>query len=430
MTYRKFKADKIFDGYNLLNDHVLITTDEGIIESVLPAHDSGDDVEVLQGILTPGFINCHCHLELSHMKGLIPEQTGLVDFVFKVVTERHFSESEILSAIESAEEEMIQNGIVAVGDICNNTLTIPQKQKNRIAYYNFIEASGWLPSGASIRFERTKEIYEQFRHQAVSKKLQENIPQTSICHPEAKLRDQTRNSIVPHAPYSVSQHLWQLIQPYFENKVVSIHNQETIYEDEFFLHGTGDFQRMYQLMKIDNTHHEPTKRSSLQSYYDKLEKASNKILVHNTFIREEDIEYVKKNATSLKLQAASKESKNNGGQPQTPNPKLQTFFCLCPNANQYIENVLPPVDLLRKNNCTIVLGTDSLASNKCLDILDEINTIRKKFTTIPIEECLHWATINGAMALEMDDVLGSFEKGKKPGVNLIDQDLNSVKIIF
>ena len=131
MAFRKFRADKIFDGYKLLEDHVLITNEEGTIESIVSVNEAGDDIEILNGILTPGFINCHCHLELSHMKGLIPEQTGLVDFVFKVVTERHFSESEILKAIEDAEEEMIQNGIVAVGDICNNTLSISQKQKKQ-----------------------------------------------------------------------------------------------------------------------------------------------------------------------------------------------------------------------------------------------------------------------------------------------------------
>ncbi len=63
------------------------------------------------------------------------------------------------------------------------------------------------------------------------------------------------NSIVPHAPYSVSENLWKNIQPYFENKTVSIHNQESPFEDLFFLEGKGDFERMYELMHIDNKHH-------------------------------------------------------------------------------------------------------------------------------------------------------------------------------
>jgi cytosine/adenosine deaminase-related metal-dependent hydrolase len=385
MGYRKIKADTIFDGYRFINDHVLITAKDGVIEDVVAKEKAGDDIEVVKGILSPGFINCHCHLELSHMKGLIPEKTGLVDFVFKIVTERHHSPEEIMLAIETAENEMLKNGIVAVGDICNNALTIPQKKKERLHYYNFIEASGWLPSVSQMRFERAKSLLEEF----------------SILH--------SPSSIVPHAPYSVSENLWKAIQPYFENKTVSIHNQETAFEDEFFLSGTGDFLRMYQLMNIDNSHHQPTKKSSVQSYFNRLTKAKNSILVHNTFTKQEDIDYIKLT---------------------THNSQLTTFFCLCVNANKYIENALPPVELFRKNNCTIVLGTDSLASNWSLTILEEIKTIKENFPAIALEEILQWATINGANALQMNSELGSFEKGKTPGVILVNDNDWSVKRLF
>ena len=376
MTYRKLKADKIFDGYNLTENTVLIVSKDGIIEDLVDAENAGDGTEIFTGILCPGFINCHCHLELSHMKGLIPEKTGLVDFVFKVVTERHHSEEEILQAIEIAENEMLNNGIVAIGDICNNSLTIAQKQKERVLYYNFIEASGWLPSISKIRFERSENLLKEF----------------------SQLR--TPSTIVPHAPYSVSQNLWNEIQPFFENRTVTIHNQETAFEDEFFLNGGGGVTRMYEMMKIDNTHHQPTGKSSLRSYFNKLEKAKNAILVHNTFVKQEDVDYVKL---------------------ETQNSKLKTYFCLCVNANKYIENALPPIEMFRKNKCAIVLGTDSLASNWSLNILDEINTIRKSFPLIPLEETLQWATMNGARALDIDDQFGSFERGKRPGVVLINE---------
>jgi len=384
MTYRKLKTDKIFDGYKLTENTVLIVSEDGRIEDLVDAKNAGDGTENFTGILCPGFINCHCHLELSHTKGLIPEKTGLVDFVFKVVTERHHSEEEILQAIGNAESEMLNNGIVAIGDICNNSLTIPQKQKERVLYYNFIEASGWLPSISKMRFERSKHLLKEF----------------SQLH--------TPSTIVPHAPYSVSQNLWNEIQPYFENSTVTVHNQETAFEDEFFLKGEGNLTRMYEMMKIDNTHHQPTGKSSLQSYFNKLEKAKNSILVHNTFMKQEDIDYIK-----LKTQ----------------NAKPQTFLCLCVNANKYIEDALPPIEMFRKNKCAIVLGTDSLASNWSLNILDEIKTIRKSFPLIPLEETLQWATMNGARALDVDNQLGSFEKGKKPGVVNINENLSGSLII-
>jgi aminodeoxyfutalosine deaminase len=109
--YRKFSADYIFTGHQLLPDnYTLITTEEGMVVDVTASANAGTDIEKFTGILSPGFINAHCHLELSHMKGYIPERTGLIDFVLKVIFERHFDEEEILAAIEKAENEMLQNG--------------------------------------------------------------------------------------------------------------------------------------------------------------------------------------------------------------------------------------------------------------------------------------------------------------------------------
>jgi cytosine/adenosine deaminase-related metal-dependent hydrolase len=376
MIYRKFQATQLFTGTEMLGPgHVLITDEQGRVEDIIQAEDAGNNIQQLEGVLSPGFINCHCHLELSHMKGLIPEKTGLVDFVFKVVNERHFPDEEILDAIANAENEMLKNGIVAVGDICNNTLTLPQKQKQNLAYYNFIEVSGWMPSVANIRFERSLDFYRSF-----------------IQNSKFKIQ----NSLSPHAPYSVSDDLWDLMMPLFENKTVTIHNQETNFEDALFKNAEGDFTRMYGMMKMDTSFFKPTGKSSLQSYLYKLDKAKQVLLVHNTFTKEEDVLF----ANSL-----------------LPN----VSWCICINANQYIEQAVPPVEMLRRNNCQLVIGTDSLASNWSLNVLDELITISKYFPSIALPELLQWATFNGAKALQMDDVLGSFEKGKKPGVVLIEQ---------
>ncbi len=375
MKYRKLKGDKIFDGYELQDDKVLIVNDGGIVEDLVQISEAGEGVEYYKDILSPAFINCHCHLELSHMKDLIPEKTGLVDFVYQIINGRHHPKEEIEEAIKNAELEMYNNGIIAVGDICNDSATLAQKQNRKIKYYNFIEVLGWLPSVAQSRFDKAREMYDLF------------ASQTSATR--------NHNSVVPHASYSVSGDLWHQIQPYFKNKVVSIHNQETVFEDDFFKVGKGDFVRMYELMKIDNTHHKPTNKSSLQSYFHYLTEAKNIILVHNTFITQNDLDYIR--------DAHHYNSFN-------------TFFCLCINANQYIEDALPPVDLFINNNCDIVLGTDSLASNRSLSIADEMKTIHKFFPAVTINELLKWATINGARALNMHDQLGSFESGKKPGV--------------
>lgn len=385
MAYLKFKADKLFDGYRFSDDNaVLITDKEGVIEAILPIDQAGDGVQQLSGILSPGFINCHCHLELSHMKGLIPEGTGLVKFVLNVVQQRHFPEEEILQAIEKAEDEMLTNGIVAVGDICNNASTVSQKTKSRLYYHNFIEASGFNPEIAEQRFQRAKIIYEKY-HDAFFRN--EQYPPLGA------------GAIVPHAPYSVSDKLWDLIINFPGNHLLSIHNQETAAENELFLNNQGEFLKLFAAMNIDASFFKPSGKSSLQTYLPKFLHNQSVILVHNVHTSEKDILFGQQTIT-------------NG----------QLHYCLCPNANQYISRQLPDINLLMKYDCAIVLGTDSLASNHQLSMLEEIKTIRQTFPAIEMETLLKWATSNGAKALQLDSLLGNFEKGKKPGVVLLTTD--------
>lgn len=379
--YRKFKADQIFDGHESLpGNTVLITTESGEVIDVVDELAAGTGTEIFPGLLTPGFINCHCHLELSHLRGLFPKKTGLVDFVFKVVTERHFAEAEIMAAIVSAEDEMLKNGIVAVGDICNSVHSIPQKIKNRLWYFNFIEASGFPPEVANIRFQRIVDIYNSYA--AI-------LPHSSV---------------VPHAPYSVSPELFKMIDGFNYNTISTIHNQEAEAENEFFKNQEGDLLRMFQKMNIDISFFKPSHKTSLQTFLPYLKKQRSLILVHNVDTSEEDLEFVNSQLTTH---------------------NSQFFFCLCPNANLYITNTLPPVNSLIKHGCDIVFGTDSLASNDQLSILEEMKTIQKHFPKIELNSLLQWATLNGAKALGCDDVYGSFEKGKKPGILQIDPSIQN-----
>ncbi len=374
MAFHKFRADQLFDGRRLLdNQHVLITRDDGVIEEIIPLGEAGDDVQVFEGILSPGFINCHCHLELSHMKGYIPEKTGLIKFVTQVIKDRHFAETDILLEIEKAETEMLSAGIVAVGDICNNNLTIPQKAKKRLWYHNFIEASGFLPQLAEERFRRSLDFFNEYAKYYA-------VPVSS-------------NSIVPHAPYSVSAALWEKIIHFPGNQLMTIHNQETEGENELFLYRRGEFLDFYQALGMDASFFESSGKTSLQTYLSKFLPNQQLILVHNVHTSADDLAYCHRAVNRRKI-----------------------YWCLCPNANLYIGGKLPDPDLFIQHDASIVLGTDSLASNRQLSIAAEMKTIRDNFPSVKTEQLLGWATINGARALQLDNILGSFETGKKPGV--------------
>jgi cytosine/adenosine deaminase-related metal-dependent hydrolase len=370
--YQKFQAALLFTGNQLLDgaDQVLITKEDGTVDAIVPVAEAGEDIQQLEGILSPGLVNAHCHLELSHMKGMIPAHTGLQEFVKLIVALRQVAPEAIQEAIVSAEAEMMANGIVAVGDISNTLDTLSQKAKHNLAYYSFVELYDLDPTVAADKIIAGLEIQKQFQENCV------------------------RASIVPHAPYSVTNDLWLLLSAHFGIHTISMHNQETPDENEFFKTKTGSFLGMYERTKVSLDFFKATGLSSLQSILPIFKKAHHGILVHNSFTSAEDIQAVHAAMTN-------------------------TFWCLCPNANQYIEQTMPPVELLRSEKANIVIGTDSYASNWSLNVLDELKTIQKHHPKIPLEEMLQWATINGARALQMNKHLGSFEKGKKPGVVLI-----------
>jgi cytosine/adenosine deaminase-related metal-dependent hydrolase len=383
MAFRKFQADQLFTGSTLLDSSNILVTDEaGLVIDIVPIADAGENIQKLNGWLSPGFVNSHCHLELSHMKGLIPEHTGLVDFVISIITQRHIPEEEILQAIADAEDAMLQNGVVAVGDISNNSISFAQKAKQRLAYYTFLEISGFTPQVTQLRFDKGLEYYQLFE--------QINSMSHSL-------------SMAAHAPYSVSNELWQLMQPYFKNKTTTLHNQETEFEDAFFLNKSGDFMRLYDFLHVNLDFFSATGKSSLQSVANNFNGAKNTLLVHDAFTKQADLDFIK----SLSVQLQN-----------------QFYYCLCVNANQYISKALPPIDLFRTNDCLITVGTDSLASNHQLNILEELKTISTNFSNISLQEQLQWATLNGAQALGFEH-LGSFKKGKTPGVVLIDQIKNN-----
>ena len=174
MAYRKFKADQLFDGYHLHgNDKVLITDDSGKVDSPLfRLQKLVMMYKPLAAFFHPGLINCHCHLELSHLKNVIPPHTGLIEFLCSVVTKRDFPREVIDQEIINAEKEMYDNGIVAVGDIGNTADTAEVKSKSKIRWQNFVEVLGFTDEKADENIEHYKQVAKQFEQRLSNLKHQ------------------------------------------------------------------------------------------------------------------------------------------------------------------------------------------------------------------------------------------------------------------
>jgi len=349
---------------------------------------SGDGYEKakkLNGIIVPGFVNTHCHLELSHMKGQVSEGKGMADFISELVPKRNkFTEEQIKIAIADAEAEMIANGIVAVGDISNTDHGFEQKEKANIYYHTFIEIFDLNPEKANEVFAQGQNLKSQISN--------------------------LKSSIVPHAPYSVTPDLFELINE-VKQEISCIHNQESKTENELFNKKSGALLELFFKLGYDLDWIEETGKNSIRSSLPHLLRNKKIQLVHNTFTSKKDFAWAQSFVTN----------------PIPGNDEIQLYWCTCPNANMYIENKLPDYSILINGKVTI--GTDSYASNWSLSILDEMKTIQKHFSQISLEKLLEWGTKNGAEFLGIEKTFGTIEKDKKPGLNLIENvDLNSFSL--
>lgn len=372
---KKLSADLVFDGVQFISNAIVIIDNQGTVSDIISGDQHSSDITFFpDAILCPGFINAHCHLELSHLKGAIPKGTGLDEFIRAIEAIRKAEPAKIIQKAAEAEQEMIANGIIAVGDISNTNNTFDLKSNSTLSYHTFIEVLGFNPVRAEDAFLKGKNLKEEL--------LTKNL----AC------------SITPHAPYSASEKLLAMISndAYAEGYPLTIHMQENREENDLFLFNTGKILERLKSFGIDTSFFRETGTTSLRSVLIKLPKCNKLQLVHNTFTTESEISWAEDIHKLL-------------------------YWCFCPSANLYIENTLPSFDHFYERKVKGTLGTDSLASNDSLDILKEIRIIQDN-SHIPLEELLRWATRNGAEFLGLHGK-GKFEKGFTPGFNVI-SDVN------
>lgn len=373
MHFRKIGADNILtlNGPPLKNG-VIILSDLGRIEDIVPMREVNEgDVEFYRGWIIPGFINTHCHLELSHMYNVIPSGTGLIPFIRDIVTKRGASDEVIQAALIKADRQMWDAGIMAVGDIANTADSFKVKARSPIIYHTFVEAFDLMqPPDAKKAYDDAKGVFD----------LSPN-PKT----------------MVPHAPYSCSPQLLDLLNDINQNTTnsISIHNQETVAENEFFLSGNGELVSFFNSFGLDLTEFKPNGKTSIHYLIEQLNSKNKYLLVHNTLTKQSDI--------TAALNAFS-----------------DLYWSTCANANLYIEGRLPKYELFINNEAKMTIGTDSLASNWQLSIWDELITIKRYASFIPNTILFEWACINGAQALGLENRLGTIAPGKIPGLLHID----------
>lgn len=379
---RFLKANRLFSGEKFLAEDSVLVLDEKnqLVEIISENALDSNRIERLEGLLTPGFVNAHCHLELSHLKGQIPEHTGLPGFAKQIVNIRNaMSAEERAEHAQEADKNMWNKGLVLVGDISNTEESFKIKADSKLSYHTFIELIGLHPASAGAAYERGLQLIQTLKNYNL------------------------KGSLAPHAPYSTSNELIQQISDYDASHHLpfSIHNQESLEETKFFNGEKNGFNELYDFLKLDLSWFKAPKQTSLKNYLPFLSESPS-LLVHNTFSQSEEIKM-----------AADK----------------AVFWCFCPAANQYIENTLPDYSLFSNYKNQICIGTDSLASNTTLDVLAELNLIRQATHCFELADLLRAITSNGARALALSDQFGKLIPGKNTGLNLLEEKNSTLRFI-
>lgn len=379
---RFLQAEQIFNGQTFLNPGQLLVLDDrnNLVEIISENQVEKSNIQKLKGILSPGFLNTHCHLELSHLKGKIAQHNGLPAFGKQVITTRaQLRAEEIAEHMQEADQKMWERGIVAVGDISNDQSSFKVKADSKVTYHTFIELLGLKPEAASSIFEKGLELHSLLKEYSI------------------------RGSLAPHAPYSTSKELIAMISEFDKknNFPFSIHNQESLEEHKFFFGEPNGFTELFQFLGLDLSWYKAPKTSSLNYYANALTTQKN-ILVHNTFSSKDDL-----------VAVSGKD----------------IYWCFCPAANAYIENSKPDYALFQSYLNYICLGTDSLASNHNLDLVSEANLILAATKTFSLENILQFMTHNSAQALNIQDEFGQLLSGKNTGLNQLTYSNNSLTFI-
>jgi len=342
--------------------------DVGPAADLLPRH-AGAAVERVRGVVFPGLVNAHTHLELSAMRGKVPPGRGFVPWVDSLIAQRsEVSPDDDLEAIDAGVDELARSATVAVGDVTNSLAAVRALARRNVGGCVFHEVFGQDRTAVLRRVE------------GLRAELEERLP----AWPSKDLT----YAPAPHTLYTTHEDavVALLAGAARYGTRTSLHLAEHAAERRAIEHGDGSVPE-WLLARTRARAEFP--KLPLLDYADRVGAlAPSVLLVHLTDARPDELARIAERGAPV---------------------------VLCPRSNLYIEAKLPPLLAALAAGLAPALGTDSLASNTSLDVLAEAKALAERFPSVKATALVTMATWNGARALGRDD-LGRIARGARPGI--------------
>jgi cytosine/adenosine deaminase-related metal-dependent hydrolase len=315
------------------------------------------------GVLLPGLVNAHCHVELSHLSGRLPFGGGFVPWVEAVVASRGgFGEGEVRGAASNAVRFLEERGTVAVGDVSNTLVHLGILAAARLSAVVFLELLAWEPTKAEAVLAGAGE------------RLTAAAP---LLRPGLEVR------LAAHAPHSVSPALLRALVE--RGGPAAIHLAESRDESVFLERGGGEWPAFLERRGLGHVAFPPPGASPVR-YADRLG------VLHPRLVA----------AHCVHADAPDRETLARRG----------VHVVLCPRSNRNLGVGTADVPALLAAGVHLALGTDSLASVETLDVLEDAVLLHRQFSGLDPAAVVRMATLGGALALGMAD-LGAIAPGKR-----------------
>jgi aminodeoxyfutalosine deaminase len=336
---------------------------------------AGDGAEVRDlgdVVLMPGLVNAHTHLELSFLAESKPATDSYTGWIRDLLAKRESANAEtVRSAAEAAAQTLLENGVVAVGDVANEVWPVGLLARTTLHGIAFQEVYGFRSADAEGLLEAAADRLETI----------EADPDVRNAAPRVTV------SLTPHAPHTCSPPLLKALagRAVASREPLSIHVAESEDEVALLKDGTGPLADLLKERGAwDDAFHAPG--LSPVEHLDRLGALTpHTLAVHCVHVHPQDLS---------KLQARG------------------VTVVTCPRSNDALGVGRAPIPKILTSGIPVALGTDSLASAPDLDMFNEMAALRAEHPTLSPAAVLRMATANGAKALGLAADLGTIDTGK------------------